>query len=211
MYLRVAVVLLVSLLPCQFVGAAPPKVEPKWAQEPSTVLGIELGAPLSGAIPVCQPLGGDAEVVIGYRPSGGSSTPRSMCRVQPDAYSVADVVQFRYFPLRDLLSSVEAYMHQGVVSRVQAELPNYNYPELRAVLIERYGQPTSTETLVVRTNAGAEWSSELLTWSGATVTIQLREMFDTIEKSAMFVRHLPTEATKYTDQQEKVKQAASEL
>lgn len=172
-----------------------------WQAEPTAVLGIELGAPISIHTPICPRID-----YRNYRPR------QEFCR-EDDPYTEGSlaIVRFDKIPMGNILSTVSAHTYDGVVGSVHANSPHSNYQQFRGVLIERYGQPTSIETKNVRTKAGVDWTSEVLTWTGNTVSIQLHERHETVNASTMVVDHLPTMAAQEGERANAIKRAASEL
>ncbi|TKS54375.1 hypothetical protein E4582_06055 [Luteimonas yindakuii] len=197
MNLQKLTIIFALLIPLQSVIAA----TPRWQSEPTAVFGVELGAPLSEDIPTCPP--------IDYR----NYRPRDSFCKESSPYSEGSlaIVRFDKIPMGNILSTIEAFTYDGVVGAIHASSPHGNYQQFRAVLIERYGQPTSIKTDTVRTKAGVDWTSEVLTWSGTNVTIQLHERYDTVTASTMVVTHLQTISARQVERESAVKKAASEL
>ena len=59
--------------------------------------------------------------------------------------------------------------------RVRLTFPASWFVTLRDIFIERYGQPTATETQPVRTNAGVEYQNDVLIWSGTAIGARLQK------------------------------------
>ena len=196
MKLRAAILLPALIVSCYATNSA----NAEWQSEPTTVFGIELGEPISSKIPVCPP----TNYYDGSR--------KEFCK-EDKLYSIRGlaVIKFDKIPMEGILKKITAFVYDGVVLSIQAETFDNNYQQLRLALIEKYGQPTITKKESLKTKAGVDWESEILTWSGKNVSIQLHERFDTINSSAMIVSHLPTMAIREKEKENSAKKAASEL
>ena len=183
---------------CQAGAAGTPA---KWTSEPTSVLGIELGAPILDKIPDCP-----------ARKRGSLAAPEQFCkRVGSVVRDDLGFVDFDSIPMGAILSTITAFTYDGVVGSVHAVSPHRNYAELRAVLVERYGPPSHISMTTVKNTAGAELASELLEWAGVAVSIQLHERFERITTSALLASHLPTLAQHADREEARIKKAAAEL
>jgi len=63
----------------------------------------------------------------------------------------------------------------GQGSRVRLTFPAASFATPRDIFVERYGQPTATETQPVRRNAGVEYQNVVLIWNGTAIEARLQK------------------------------------
>ena len=100
---------------------------------------------------------------------------------------------------------------RGGMDLVWLSVGHDEYPLLRDILVEKYGQPTSVKQVEVKTKAGAAFSSEEASWAGKRVTILLREYDSSLNLSGATITlntRLEREKAKY---REKVKKGVDSL
>ena len=197
MKITLALVFFAILLPSKESIAA----KPAWQSEPSTVFGIALGEPISSNIPDCAP--------IDYR----NYRPHEVFCKETSSYESDGIglVKFQKIPMGNILSTITAFTYEGVVGSLHASAPHDNYSRFREALIEKYGQPTKILKDKVKTNAGVEWPSEVLRWTGVNVTIELHERMERVTVTTMVVSHVPTLKSGDIYRKDAAKRAASEL
>lgn len=145
----------------------------KWIQEPTKVMGIELGVPLSPDFPDCQ---------TGSRVD--RSPPRDVCvynalRATPDAVLLGNL------PFSDLHISGVVQFFRAKVSSINLDLPHQDYNKIKRILIDRYGPATNVTSTQVTATSGASAPSESLVWQGVRVRIALIERAARIDRSAV--------------------------
>jgi hypothetical protein len=184
-----------------FLSGAEAATPAPWANEPTSVLGIELGTVIRDNIPDCP-----------QRKRGDLTSPSQFCkRIGTLVREGQGYIDFDAIPMGAILSTITAYTYDDAVGSVHALAPHRNYSDLRAALVERFGPPSTVSTSTVKTTAGVELSSELVEWVGKAVSIQLHERFERITTCAMIASHLPTLA-KHADREDaRIKKAAAEL
>lgn len=197
MRITLALVIFATILAPKLAIAA----KPTWQSEPSTVFGIALGEPISSKIPDCAPVD-----YRNYRPH------ESFCK-ETSPYPTNDVVlvEFKKIPMGNILSTITAFTYEGIVGSLHASAPHGNYSQFREALIEKYGQPTKILKETVRTNAGVDWPSEVLRWTGINVSIELHERMERVTVTTMVVSHTPTLKSHDNYRKNAAKSAASEL
>jgi hypothetical protein len=189
---KIRIVILLAL------GAVLPVSAQNWAHEPSSVFGLKLGEPVaSSGIPACPRL----------RP--GQGFPSELCIDASTPY--ADRVQMlNALPIKESYSG-SIHLVDGMVSALHVETNHDSYARLRAVLIERYGQPTKRESASVTSMGGVVLPSETLEWIGRSNSLHLFERFDRIDRSmAAFTNNVLTEKSAEKANQA-VKDAASKF
>ncbi|MDN8612756.1 hypothetical protein [Variovorax ginsengisoli] len=145
------------------IFAAVPAAHAQWNQEPTSVMGVTLGAP-AASIPMCPPL----------------------VQSNPDSYKTPSFIctdDIGYSPQTASLKGIpfgfsrggSVFFTNGAIASVHLLTGQVDYPRLKGMLVERYGPPMKTWTSQVTTTAGAVVSSEESTWSGPNVTILLSE------------------------------------
>lgn len=179
--------------------AQPAKKPPRWSQEPTTVMGITLGAELAeSSIADCGPSFISA-------PAG----KMSFCvKSQTSDGSVTDIRSLPTPPFhRGLI------LREGeTVSTVAIFAPTTEYISARAVLIEKYGIPTQRTTTTWKNLAGASLESERLVWTGAHVELTLNERGNKGTESEAVFFHRPTASKAIPNgSNEKTKKSAANL
>lgn len=161
-------------LSCAAAGAS------EWAQEPTEIIGIKLGAPLS--LPPCaerRPFDRD------WRP------PSSLCAVRTGVYD--DRVQtLEGLPWNDIGISGSVGLYGGNVSYVMFTVGHDYYQRFKEMLISKYGQPHEIIPKAVTSRAGAVLSSEQLVWKGRDVEIVSLEREGRIDTAVVMVQHVAT-------------------
>jgi hypothetical protein len=137
--------------------------------EPETVLGIPLGATLA-AVRACTPK--EAAIMLSD----------SLC-VEASQHRVKRVLGSADLGLSTYATDV--LEHEGRVLAVTRTIGHTDWLKLKAVLVERFGQPTSSETGSVVTGGGARLSSETLLWKGQRVEIVASERLGRIDRSSV--------------------------
>jgi hypothetical protein len=138
-----------------------------WPQEPTAVLGIELGKPLAG-ISQCGPS-------YAQRPPG-------ICALTDPT---AKLVLLTGIPIPSVGRGA-AHLHNGAVSMVTLMHPSTAYDNMLGILIERYGKPHQMETSVVTNLAGARLTSRQATWRGSRTLIVAHERIGNVTEGAVF-------------------------
>lgn len=148
------------------------KPAPRWAKEPDSVMGLKLGERLPDGH--LRPCGGvqnyEGPAALGF------------CSLDENRRSKISVSGFSVSVFDTGLLSLE----DGIAESLYVTAKHKDYSNLKAILIERYGQPTSQASSTVRTKAGASFPSESLTWRGTKITIELDERAARVDQSSVF-------------------------
>lgn len=138
-----------------------------WSQQPTTVLGVELGAKVSSLpLPVC-----------GKPTRGASGDGYAEQCIDPPFEGRPDRLRWlRGMPrLGEVGYAASLVLHDGQVESLYLVFDQFRFDQMKAILIEKYGAPSRTGTERVTSGAGAVLSSETLAWLGDRVTIDLKE------------------------------------
>ena len=87
-----------------------------------------------------------------------------------------------------IIRKIRETIHAASVKSVMVNAKHENYRDVKAVLIERYGRPTSTKKETLQNGYGAKFSSEVLHWQGRRVSLTLHERTSTVDKTAFIFR-----------------------
>jgi len=165
---------IILLSPCAALGDAPKKPPKEWTQEPTSVIGIKLGAPLSeSGIPTCPKY-----------VSGSWTPPKDVC-VDEDGYSPDKYRKVEGLPWPDIAMTGSVFLLDGKVQSLYLDLRHDDYQRFKEILISRYGPPTETEASPVTSMGGAVVDAETLSWSGKATTIVLVERAGRIDRSVV--------------------------
>jgi hypothetical protein len=93
--------------------------------------------------------------------------------------------------------------------RVRLTFTASSFPTLRDIFIERYGQPTATETQPVKTTAGVEYENETLIWTGSAIEVRLQKYADTVASGEAFLVDQVWLASQVKAAEEEKKKAAT--
>lgn len=155
---------------------APPPAPKAWAAEPTKFFGIRLGAEIKQTdIGNCGMSSTQADPDITVCATGGNDK----------------IITISRFPIAEFESGYVGLV-DGTVSVVKARLAQRNFQKARALLVERYGQPTMVNAGTVQNAMGASFSNEELTWVGVNVTLFVRERDGKIDQSGVSVLHHQT-------------------
>lgn len=195
----VGVVLIASVSSYAETKKKPP-VNKAWTQEPASVFGLKLGEPMGASdIPGCRP----------YSPRE-SSIQKELC-IEPGPGPYADrIATLNALPI-DVAYSASIHLDDGLVSSLHIDISHDNYAKLRAILIERYGKPTKSNSSTVTSNGGVTLPAETLEWIGRNNSVYLFERFDRIDKSLAAFKN--NELTRKSAERiiEKQKESASKM
>jgi len=113
--------------------------------------------------------------------------------------------------LGDMRYSARVNLLGSRVESVHIEFWHSDYPRMKAVMTERYGEPTRIERATLTSRAGAVVNTETLRWDGARNSVFLFQRLDRIDKSmAAFVSNsLSAERAKRTN--ESIRDTASQM
>jgi hypothetical protein len=142
----------------------------QWKLEPESVFGIQLGAPLSDAVPRCGPIYPAVE------------SAKLCVRHYPKLPNMAGLENL---PLSGIKHSAGLFFDEGAVMALRVEVAHQSYETLKAMLVERYGPPTTSETKVLTSRVGVAYQSESLNWLGKTNTITLTEREGKVDASVV--------------------------
>ena len=168
------------------VVAAPTSKSVGWSKEPSTVLGVKIGAALADQeIPPCPKI------------SVRSPTSRTNEMVYDDNHKeLCWKDSLGYWGLWGLENTpslgfgyvANMRLDDGglVVSGLTIRTPIENYGKLKALLIERYGRPTEIGRQRYSNGFGAITSGEILVWRGRDIRLQVEEVGNDQHSQAWF-------------------------
>lgn len=142
-----------------------------WPKEPTSVFGIPLGGEMK-----------DEDL----RDCGGIHDPSqeypvAVCALKKGMFG-GDVL-IAHIPIDSMEDGV-VQRKDFVVKSVMVNAKHENYRDVKAVLIERYGRPTSTKKETLQNGYGAKFSSEVLHWQGRRVSLTLHERTSAADKTA---------------------------
>lgn len=168
-----------------------------WPKEPNAVFGIALGETLdNAAISEC----GGVKVET-------QSMPISVCSMSRPGYGDLSIAGFpvpvfeRGFVRRE----------DGVVTSISLSGKHDDYQSIKTLLVERYGRPTTVRTETLQNGMGASFKSEVLTWSGKSVTLLLKERSGSIDQTSAFFSHNATAVKSMLDREKALKESASKM
>lgn len=174
-----------------------PAAAQDWRGEPDAVMGIKLGAPLSASsMARCSAAEAKVEDPCLEKQGGLDEAPaRFIVRRQPFGYADFHVI-------------VDG---TGVVSQLMVILPQKQFDDFSAVLVERYGRPTKAETQQWQNRLGATFPSKKLEWNGRRVRILAMERGSSIDRSVVSIQDIVAVDRDMQLERDKLKNSASKL
>ncbi|MDO8263687.1 MAG: hypothetical protein Q7T21_10745 [Gallionella sp.] len=166
----------------------------QWKSEPSSVFGIKLGETLIGdAVPPCGGFKGkdvDPEITVCamYRPSSSG-------------------ISIAGFPVSEFQSG-NVLLRDDIATSILIEARHNDYGSVKRLLVERYGEPTTSKNQVIQNNLGASFSSEKHIWLGKNITLTLDERAGRVDQTTIFFSHIKS-AEKYEQEAEKKRKAGA--
>jgi hypothetical protein len=162
------------------------------AQTDARVFGIELGGPLN-ALPACAKE---------FSPPPPCQSPNKYFPDKPVLYGLPDIGVGPGASLR---------LDGDRIGGIDLTFEQYSFAKMAAILRERYGPPTSTQDMPVRTRSGANFSNQVLEWRGSKMTITAIERVGDITTSNVVFMENGYAAKLATEREQKTKGAASKL
>jgi hypothetical protein len=84
------------------------------------------------------------------------------------------------------------------------------FQKVKAIFVERYGPPTTTQTSTVRTRGGVEYQNETVIWLGTAVEVHVVKYGTTVEDGAvLFLDRIRRDEETKAGEQARKKAAAS--
>jgi len=168
-----------------------------WRGEPEAVMGIKLGAPLSASsMSRCSAADAKIEDPCLDKQGGLEEAPaRFIVKRQPFGYADFHVI-------------VDG---TGIVSQLMVILPQKQFDDFAAVLVERYGRPTRSETQQWQNRLGATFPSKKLEWNGKRVRILAMERGSSIDRSVVSIQDIAAVDRDMQLERDKLKNSASKL
>lgn len=168
----------------------------QWAQEPTSVLGITLGAP-SSSIPLCPP------------PAPPAYNRHAFLCYEPLSVTKKSAIVSGGIDLSVATSAYVAFV-DGSIASVSIVTERANYDRLRSLLVERYGPAHKAIASSVATNYGVLTSNDL-SWSGTKTSIVLRERSERIDRSGAYFSYRPLWDAAQGQEAHDLKREASKL
>ncbi|QGS30203.1 hypothetical protein [Cupriavidus metallidurans] len=135
----------------------------RWAQEPSSFLGIKLGEPM--AIKSCRET---TDLCL----DDGSTNRYAVFSNLPD-------LGFRY--------TLTSLIEEGKPISIELKTDHANYSALLSMLKQRFGLPQKAKTEAIQTRMGMKTSSTDSIWHGQKVSMLLNERHETIDNTRVVV------------------------
>lgn len=168
--------------------------KPAWAQEPTSVLGLELGAAVDHySLPACKDQPPDPPK-YGFCVTFASNLNAGIGGIAVPAFD-SGVIEMQ----GDIPTSVGLFA------------AHKNFERVKAVLIERYGRPTRASVSTLQNMAGATFQSQTLEWVGARVSLTLVERAGKVDQTAAVFRYLPAAQKDKAREASEVKSSAGKL
>jgi len=141
-----------------------------WAKEPTSVFGIPLGGEMKNED--LRDCGGIHDPSQEY--------PVAVCALKKGMFG-GDVL-IAHIPIDSMEDGV-VQRKDFVVKSVMVNAMHENYRDVKAVLIERYGKPSSVSNEFLQNGYGAKFSSEVLRWRGRRLSLTMYERSTVPDKS----------------------------
>ncbi|WP_152645533.1 hypothetical protein [Pseudomonas sp. 10-1B] len=146
--------------------SAEPKV---WAQEPTSFLSIKLNEKLIYQLKQCPE---------------DYSVPDEMCYERP---YIEGYYSLRSTPPLGIGYGAAVVTHESQIREIRLTTKVENYDTVKAMLLQKYGQPLKQSSETVKTKVGVSFQNEKSYWDGQKVMLILDKYGDTIDKSEISV------------------------
>lgn len=132
-----------------------------WAAEPTSLLGIKFGVPLSESLPKC---------------SENSDSSRPCFTVISDFYSLENI---------DGLYDVFVREVDGKVAHVSASFHDYDALHVRNGLLLKYGKPQRQKSETVHSKAGVAYINNVLQWNGKYIVLKYESIGTRVDEGSI--------------------------
>lgn len=151
---------LLAMLAGMAATPSPAAAPAPWTQEPASFAGIPIGGrfPTAGEIADC-PL---------FEPFRRENLPDELC-VDTSKGVSAEAIALKHVPVGAVTGEGTVELHDGLVCSLHVNFDARHFTYARTQLTERYGAPHAHTV---------DGSGEILTWSGARVSVTLRQAGD---------------------------------
>ena len=145
-----------------------------WAQQPTSVRGIELNQPLSKSVKLTCP-----KKSYGSVDENSADQLNALCHndyifAQTGSYSIYG---FKVPPIfKTVYINTLDKTIDGGVGHIQATFNSTDFFQVKEMLTLKYGQPFTTEIEKLKTKGGAEFDNAVLKWNGDKVSIKLESL-----------------------------------
>lgn len=165
-----------------------------WEAEPDSFMGLRLGESFSQQIQQCSTTN-----MLGYNgPICSSASLNGMALLEG-------------YPQLGVVMRVTGSYSSDTLQSVSISVKHYDYDQLKAILLKRYGQPTLEEAVEYRTVGGAPVEGARLHWSGKRVSILLSEYADDLNRSIMTIGMNSASAGRQSDLDRSAEKQAGKL
>lgn len=140
-----------------------------WEKEPDSFLGIKFGEQLPGSVRMCKGVADEGDTVC----------------LSPT--SLSDYFEVESLPSLGFGYSVSMKSQNGVPQWIAIKSARYNFSRLESAFLDRYGPPTTSEVITVRTLGGADLQSRRRSWAGTRIRIDMDERSGTVDESGVMI------------------------
>jgi hypothetical protein len=164
--------------------------EVRWDKEPDAFLGIRFNEPFNLASCPTKTYGQYAKSeTIDYE---AIKSLDGVCLDTTDTlykYQRPESATYKLAHLPDLGFGYTARVHTktGSVSEITIDLNQSNFKTLLAAFKDRYGEPTSVDSNLVKSKVGAEFSAVDVTWRGKKLSIRMYERMGKVDESRVVI------------------------
>lgn len=179
---------------------APSKGPTEWTQEPATFLGMTLGGGFPDSLSDCPilPTGGPDYAAMLHGPS---------CLIK-----MSEEIKAIWNPPNIGIDySASAFLSNGKIRAIYLKLHSNDFTEMRKLLVLKYGEPSKTADVPVKTAAGGDFTSEEDNWTGKHVSILLSERANTVDHASVYVTDNDLAAKVQAENNKKEDEAASKF
>jgi hypothetical protein len=171
----------------------------KWAQEPQSIFGIELGQQLQ--IPICMP-----EDFL-----NSEQAKKALCKEDDGDNSRHRQFLVRHTPLEDELVSTMVMTFDDRVVSVFLSFPQVGYSTMREMFATKYGPPHHVYSITQTNKYGKPIKSEICSWEGTRVKISVIEHAGKTDTAAASLTDTALDKQQSEVMLQSIKKSASKL
>lgn len=177
-----AILIASSLATAQESAPSAPTTRKAWVNEPDGYRGLKWGASVGAAAEVLD----SAEMCLCIYGTDDNSVCKPKPEKDPEKIPSRRVC-FTTFDVGPVKVKDQITFVNDALAAVSMTFDTDDYERIRAIFIEKYGEPASREASEVHNRMGAAFQQEELDWKGQTVVVSLSRFGSKLTQGAAYI------------------------